>query len=181
MSNPYQDLSSSNESNVFDINNDQTHFFNHFIHFATKTLNEQQMWHECRISHVFNEKQNSVLPIFPGKTANLNFQITALNMSTIFVTLWNATPEEVNPHTKSKRTIDYTQTFFQTLWPVHWCFSGPNLLTNTLLETLLLNINIPLLINNQTFTNHILSFPWNQIFQCFTMLYHCLQVNWLHL
>ncbi len=56
MSTIYHNFSSSNEPNIFDINKDQKHFQNGFIHFAQCKWEAQKNWYAQRVNQPINLK-----------------------------------------------------------------------------------------------------------------------------
>ncbi len=108
-------LSRSNEPDIFDIIKDQKYSLNQFIYFATTNWGKHQQWYVTQCC--FASKKNS-------KQAFVNIpwtKLTLLNTSLDFFHDICKILEKMNPFLKSKRTIDYIQTFF------------PNTLTSTLI------------------------------------------------
>ncbi len=116
----YHHLASSNEPDIFNINQDQKHIFSQLFHFSSKDWVEHKKWFKSVAtwqSRTFQQQD-----LLPDRGNSWNFQPTALTKLTTFVTKSKTPLKMTMLLLTSKRIIDYTRTM---------TFS-PNIMTSTL-------------------------------------------------
>ncbi len=72
----YQELKSSDKSNIFDVNQDQKHIRNQLIHFVSINWKELKNWY-CKCCHsTMNKNSSACFVYYLGK----NFKIPTYNI-----------------------------------------------------------------------------------------------------
>ena len=128
----------------FDNNKDQKYLLDSLSHFDKETWDEQQSWYDCRIHHIDYKQSNSVLPISNLPWENWTFSNLQLWLCQQYLHRYQMQcSRRWNRSQSPKVQLITLGPFSQTLWLVHWIcfFSCPTMITCTLLETPLLNIN----------------------------------------